>query len=277
MNLTLARPIGNYLFPRSKSSSRIKELKFILEKDKEININSFFLLNRIFDPEYLANVKLLLDKYQKKYIEIGFNFNEMNNHKIDLQKIQNLPFVWSLEKKGFNIRQREIISYFTNLNNSRNELIEFSFKNGYEFVCVLDQDCFFDLENFNKLATHINNNKCNLAFESCRKLISNFDIKRENTEMSFVLYKKSKIRFNSYLNYLENDKQEVLKKLNMYPIYESEKNYFNNQQFESCKFLHDTKVFMLESDDNFTKIDLFKNQRVESLKYTCEMLRMRKI
>jgi hypothetical protein len=277
MNLTLVRPIGNYLFPRSKASSRVEELNFILEKDKTININSYYILNRIFDPIYLEQVKFLLNKYKKKYIEINFSFEEMRKHKIDLQKIKNLPFSWSLEKKGFSLKEREIISYFTNLNISRNLLIEFAFENGYDFVCVLDQDCFFDFDNYNKLIENINNYNCNIAFESCRKLISNFEEKKENTEMFFVLCKGSKARFNAYLNYLENDKQEILKKMKMYPIYKSEKNYFNNQEFEECKFINDVKVFVLESNSNFTDKNLFKNSRIASLKYTCEILRMRKI
>jgi hypothetical protein len=118
-NLCFGRFLGNYCPPRSTKESRLYELKIILEEDKKINPATIWVLNRIYDLEYLNEIKNILSEEKQNFLEIPFIYEEYKQIQDDKEKLK----------------------YSFNLNNARNTVVKEGLKK-YDYVICSDGDLF---------------------------------------------------------------------------------------------------------------------------------------
>ena len=134
-DICVVRILGNYNPPRSLAKNRIDELKFILDKESDLNMKKLCVLNRIFDEDYLKEIKQILELNNQNYHEIDFNFQAFKVIK----------------------KEREKIHYYTNINTARNVAVKLGLL-GSRYCVYLDGDCFFTKELFKNALDKINEN-----------------------------------------------------------------------------------------------------------------------
>lgn len=181
----LCRVVGNELPPKDKEGDKLKALKFVVEKDKEINAEKKWLINRIIDPIYEEQVKNILKN----------------------QDVTIIPFV---EKEYNNALNK--MHYLTNINNARNNLIQ---KNKqYDYIFSLDQNCFFLPQQWISVINFIHkNNKKYYGLTS--KRITTLDEIEDvpDNELMIIFTKESTLFFDENICFSQNDKRELLNRL----------------------------------------------------------------
>ena len=186
MKSCICRVIGNELPPKDSPGDRIKSLELVLEMDKAIDADKFWLLNRIIDSRYLKEVKAILK--DSEYLEIAF---EKHEYKITFDKLH----------------------YVTNINPARNELIK-HYRDNYDNVYSLDQDCFFLKDMWEGIQKFITiNPRPYYGLLSKRITDLNKIWNEPDNEAMLVFTRQSEILFDETIRFGENDKRALLKQL----------------------------------------------------------------
>lgn len=118
MRLTILRVVGNELPPRDAPGSKLAALKWLVQTDTSPDVQYVYLLNRIFDPAYLAQVYEVLQG--QEIIEFPF----------DIEKYRKIPAT-----------PESRIWYAVGINEARNFGIRYCQAQS-DFVACLDQECF---------------------------------------------------------------------------------------------------------------------------------------
>lgn len=193
-NFCITRVVGNQLPPKDIVGGKIKSLKHVLEMDEDIPCEKIWIINRIIDQDYLKEIKDLLNK--KECYEIKFSLKEYKS-------ITN---------------QKEKISYLTNINPARNQIIKISQKK-YRYTISLDQDCFLLKENWSELTEFIKQNNKFKYFSLILKRITEIKEKEQepNNEPMLIFRDDADLLFNENIIFGNNDKIELLLRLGCIP------------------------------------------------------------
>lgn len=190
-NYCLARVVGNALPPKDTIDNKLESLKYVLEKDKEINCEKIWLINRIIDNNYKNKIKCIIGK-NKKIIEIPF----------DIKKYKNLSDTQSK------------IHYLTNINPARNKLIK-KCQEHFKYTIYLDQDCFLLTKNWERIKKFIQkNNQFKYYGLISKRLIDKSIIYEEpNNEPMLIFRNDGDIFFKENICFGNKDKIELLERL----------------------------------------------------------------
>lgn len=131
-DICFGRFLGNYCPPRSTKESRLKELEMILQLDKKIEPNTLWVLNRVYDQDYLDTIKSILTDNNQQYYEIPFVYNEFDN-------ISNT---------------QDKVRYVFNLNNARNTLVSRGLEQ-YKYTICADGDLYMEPERYAEMCDNI--------------------------------------------------------------------------------------------------------------------------
>jgi len=118
----LYRILGNDLPPRHGTEQTLMNTQWMLENEFDPeNTEKVFILNRIFNPEKLENLKRLLTDAKKEYIELPFEIEKFRALKTDLDRIK----------------------YVTNVNPARNYCLLDGARRNFDVILPLDGACYF--------------------------------------------------------------------------------------------------------------------------------------
>lgn len=205
-DLCFGRFLGNYCPPRSTKESRLHELKIILREDKRINPSNIWILNRIYDLEYLNEIKNILSEGEQNFLEIPFIYEEY-------KEIQN---------------DEEKLRYTFNLNNARNTVVKEGLKK-YDYVICSDGDLFIPPSRWIEINENIQQNPT-LPYYAlwCRRVTmqevggavkklnaESLDEKCHSIEPMLIFTKKSTMFFDENLYYNDNCKNELCFRIGM--------------------------------------------------------------
>jgi len=199
-SLCLGRFLGNYCPPRSTKESRLHELKIILEEDKKINPATIWVLNRIYDLEYLNEIKNILSEEKQNFLEIPFIYEEYKQIQDDKEKLK----------------------YSFNLNNARNTIVKEGLKK-YDYVICSDGDLFITPSRWVEINENIQWNPTlsyytlwhhrvtmNEVDGGIKKMTTKpLDEKCHSIEPVLIFTKKSTMFFDEGLYYNDNCKTEL--------------------------------------------------------------------
>lgn len=246
-DIVVARVLGNYTPPKSSRVSRLTELSYILEKEKEINFKRIWVLNRIFDTDYLNDIKLLLEKFRHDHIEIPFLYNEYKP-------------LGTFEHK---------FHYLTNINNARNVAIEEGLSRGKYLFC-LDGDCFFTSKLFDYVCKGLSlwgGNFNYYALMAKRIPVENgkpnFN-KLIDSEPMLAFTKASKEKFDESIPFGQNDKNDLCWKLGFNKDKMINLIYDSNTSGNLCKTIGDIYHISFSDPEIETNHDVRKNIRKKS-------------
>lgn len=131
-DICFGRFLGNYCPPRSTKVSRLEELELILQLDKKIELNTLWVLNRIYDSDYLDTIKTILTDNNQQYHEIPFVYKEYD----DIDNVQDKA------------------RYVFNLNNARNTLVTQGLKQ-YKYIICADGDLYMEPDRYTEMCDNI--------------------------------------------------------------------------------------------------------------------------
>jgi hypothetical protein len=147
----LYRIIGNDLYPRHQNGQTLRNLKFILENESELeNCEKRWIINRIFDKEVEQAVIEILTKYHQKYIHIPFLKEEYKNSKLDMSFLPTPNYLESKEFSSMNQERRNRIltairrnknKYVMNVNGARNTALRDG-RTRAKWILPWDGNCF---------------------------------------------------------------------------------------------------------------------------------------
>lgn len=190
-NFVITRIIGNNV-PKRDIIPRTKIFNFILKN--EIKTDKIWILNRIYNKNYLNYLKEIFKNYP--LFEIEFNFE-------DFKKIKS---------------ERDQLHYITNINNARNYSFKIAKNLGYKNIAIFDGDCMINEENFYKFLKIYKKEK-KMHYGMCAKRFYIQEIKKieekekEEEEISLIFNHNSNFTFNENISYREGSKIELLYKL----------------------------------------------------------------
>ena len=255
-DIVVARVLGNYNPPKSSPCARLKELAYILEAEKGINFKRIWILNRVFDLDYLEKIKSLLQKFRHDYIEIPFKYDE---YKL-LETTEN----------KFN--------YSSNINNARNRAISEGLRRGKYLFC-LDGDCFFTPNLFGVICKNLKYRERDFPYYALMTKRIPLDLDEPNldamidSEPMLIFTKNSEKAFDEDLAFGQNDKNELCWKLGFSKEQMSSFIYESKVSGDLCKVLGD--VYHVSFSDPNIEIDrlLRKDVRNKAKGATAKLVR----
>jgi len=170
----IIRMLGNDLVGLHHPKQTIKNLKFTLEHEPDFpHTDKVFVLNRIFDVYKQQKIIKLLEKYNKKFIVIPFDYTAWNkiNSNLDLEEISE--FFNSKEVrnqiKNFDGTSGRVHDrclqylyllqpynlYICNNNKCRNFCIDYGNRQGYKWTFVFDSNSFFTTKYYKRILDKI--------------------------------------------------------------------------------------------------------------------------
>ena len=137
--MCIIRILGNNLNSVHSDTQTYDNLKFTLENEDEFNnCDKIWILNRIVNPNLQNKYKLLLDKFNKKYLIIPFEQNEYNKIKnksnVNLDSLKNN---YDIFKSLYNHSL-----YLININGARNFGLKYG-RDKYVYTFIFDGSCVF--------------------------------------------------------------------------------------------------------------------------------------
>jgi len=184
MNFCVVRIIGNELPPRDEVGSRLKSLRFVIDKDNS-NIDRRWILNRIYDQERLAIYKKMLSG--EKVTEIPFDKKQYR------------------KKRGF----KQKILYSVNINAARN--LAFKENRDKDFIFILDGDCFFEEDMFDKAKLEIEEDqKSNENIYYGMKMIRMEKKDKTKSEPMMILRNDASELFDENIEFGNSEKIEMI-------------------------------------------------------------------
>jgi hypothetical protein len=149
--VTLARVVGNDLYPRHADGQALRNLAFTLEYEPDFpNCRKLFILNRMFDEETQRQAEELVARYGHSVLVIPFSAAEYAAQACDTspfggdEHFQSLSF--QARKENAHDRERlwacrKKICYAMNVNGARNAALDWGRQHG-DWTIVLDGSCF---------------------------------------------------------------------------------------------------------------------------------------
>ena len=191
---TLARVIGNELYPKDTIGNRIKSLEFILENEFYNNqCTNLWVLNQIHDKKLFKKISEILKG--QNVIELKFEPNKYYDA-ID--------------------RDNKIV-YAININKARNLAIK---ESNSDFIFVFDGDCFFNKKFWNETVDEIIKDQFffNRQYYGVPgyRIVSKIpdDFSNHNLgEPSLVIRKDATMRFNESIPFSKCEKIDFLVKI----------------------------------------------------------------
>ena len=213
-NMCIFRILGNNLNSVHSNTQTFDNLKFTLENETDFeNCDKIWILNRIVNKNLQIKYQKLLDKYNKKYLIIPFNryeYNKIKNkYNVNLDNLQNR---YDIFRKLYYHSL-----YLININGSKNYSLNYG-KQRYLYSLVLDGNCFFTDEQFNKIINNLKTDTEYIILPLIRldKNNLNIDLSKHSKEEPQIGFKNtSKIMFNEKLCYGLSNKAELLRVLNI--------------------------------------------------------------
>lgn len=304
------RILGNDLPTLHGNNQTIKNLEFTLINEKKFpDTDKIYLLNRIYDNEKKANIKILLDKYNYKYLDIPFNINEFINIKYD-EKI-NRKINKTLNNKGSkniiksyieylldseNKRRRYFIGklynhnlYLINNNGSRNFCLDHGKEQGYEWTFAFDSNSYLTTELFNNIINNIEEQTEYISIPQIRlsdNNVNNEDLLNDdldfnsfkNREPQIAFKNTSTIKFNKKIPYGTAPKAELLRVLKIPGPWEKWKDnelFLNiaDRKTEDIKYQILSKVIRLNPNNATNTISNNFNKRILGLNSLINQIR----
>lgn len=181
--LTLIRIIGTENTPRDIPGKREESLQSILKTELDFpGVFKFYILNRIFDVEYLARIRKILNQHKAPYMEIPF------------------PEVCPTTVEDFKV-------HGVGLNKARNLAIEIGSKLT-RYTAVLDGDCFFEPQGIQPILEEIQRDEYRYLSIPFRRLGAS-----ECSEPQLIFRDDSDFRFDESLGFGNATKLELLWRL----------------------------------------------------------------
>lgn len=149
--ITLARVIGNDLFPRHAMGQSLRNLDFILDAEPDFpGWNKLFVLNRLFDAQAATKAEERIRARGHDVIVLSFDASDYASMPFDLSSLGGLDYFESGEFRELpdaaQLRRRvwacaPKIRYAMNINGARNAALEAGRAAG-DWTLVLDGGCF---------------------------------------------------------------------------------------------------------------------------------------
>ena len=143
MQLGLFRILGNALPPRDSMGARIKALRQIMELEADQGIEVNYVINFMHHRGYNEEIHELLNKHGRAWSTLTFDAR--------------------LFRSMTEAHQR---CYAVNINAARNHALHRGFEDGYDFVAVLDQDCFATKDEWDDIKLKIRSDAPQLKYYS---------------------------------------------------------------------------------------------------------------
>jgi glycosyltransferase involved in cell wall biosynthesis len=149
-NFVLYRIIGNDLVPRHKKGQSRENIQFILENEPALpRCEKRFIINRIIDPDELAAIKALLEKYNMPYTVIPFDKKEYDRIGLDTSVLKKLKQPYRdypevVQQRIALAMARLKNNYVMNNNGARNAALNDGRKRAC-WVLPFDGNCFISL------------------------------------------------------------------------------------------------------------------------------------
>ncbi len=206
----LSRIIGNELPPRDRLHGRIDAIRFILQNETlPENWGRFWLLNRIHDPEYRAEVLRLLEEHGETTGELPFE----------------------LDRYGDLGSFKEKVLYAVNVNSARNHVFAVG-RRSSRFVFVLDGDCVFRTRELTDIDASIQKDQrahpdrrhysLPMIRASAQEIINGDPGDEYLEEPQLAFRDDAEILFDESLAFGNNDKVELLLRLGHKPYVEGQ-------------------------------------------------------
>lgn len=222
----IIRILGNDLKGLHGNNQTLDNLKFTLENEKlNDRFDSIYFLNRIHDENRKRDLKNILKKYNKKYLDIPFEKNKFNKlsklTNIDINSIKNLKNTSHPKLVKIQRELRDHNLYLINNNGCRNTGINYGKNKNYVWTFVLDSNSFFTNDQLNEITSNIKKDTEYIILPQIRvknnndiynkKILNN--IEKQEPQIGFK--NTSKLIFNEKIPYGSSPKAELLRVLNV--------------------------------------------------------------
>lgn len=216
----IIRILGNDITTLHGKNQTFINLQFTLQYESNFeNTDKLYVLNRIFDINKKNIIIKLLNEYNQKFIDIAFNYNELNKLPKIIETI-TLFKSYSFQKKCDLLYKHNL--YIININKCRNYCINYG-KKYYEWTFILDSNNFFIDSHYNSIIKNIEESNDYIIIPQIRL----HDMKYSNKtllknsyledidllplrEPQIAVKNTSTIIFNKYIPYGLCDKSEYL-------------------------------------------------------------------
>ncbi len=165
MKNLIVRILGNDIPVLHSAEQTIRNLTFTLENEGEFeDTHKLYVLNRIADLEKKAALTRLLDAHHARYLDVPFEFTEIQRIPPIGRDIEDLiRSCDGLTYTEVGAERRATIAnaflghsiYLININACRNRCIEYGKSAGYEWTFVLDSNSFFTRRHFQEIAASV--------------------------------------------------------------------------------------------------------------------------
>lgn len=224
--VTLARVIGNDLWPRHSHGQAISNLDFILKHEPSFSgCRKLFVLNRIVDPAVEAEASAMVSSHGHDCINIPFVSSEYAAITLDTSFFGGDDYFHSKEfcTLGNNLQSRERlwaaapkIRYAMNINAARNAALEWGAARG-DWTLLLDGSCFVSASAWESLQFDITSPPAaSYLVISMQRLVDNIEAltttpqanRHEEPQVGF--HASAKARFDELYPYGMRDKTSLL-------------------------------------------------------------------
>jgi len=229
MKYLLIRILGNNILNIHGNNQTYNNLKFTIENEtKFVDTDKIYVLNRIINDNQKNNIIDLLNKYNIKFLDIPFVYDDFIKIPKINSKIVNLYNKYNITKELSNYEKKLLANivlqhslYLVNINSCRNFCIQYGKDNNYDWTFVLDSNSFFTDKYFNDIINNINEKTQYIAIPQIRiaqgKYNNTIILKAEENinlldiEEPQVAFKNSSlITFNPNIPYGIMNKAELL-------------------------------------------------------------------
>ncbi len=249
----IIRMLGNDLVGLHHPKQTLKNLTFTLEHEPDFpHTDKVFVLNRIFDVYKQRKIIKLLEKHNKKFIIIPFEYTvwdkiNSNLNLDDLNKFLKTKNVKKLLNEGTNTSTREHFKaeqrihnnclqylyllqpytlYICNNNKCRNFCIDYGKRHNYQWTFVCDSNSFFMTKYYKQIVDKISKARDYIIIPQIRlddENMTNETILEDDPRIDKLPLQEPQIgfhltstaRFNSKIPYGSSPKAELLRILNV--------------------------------------------------------------
>jgi len=190
------RIIGNENTPRDKPGSRLKALEFILKHEPKFpDTEKLFVLNKLIDLDYQANVERLLTAYKTRY------------------GVAEMP--WEAMKDIARMSDNDVNLHAIGINQARNSLIDFAHKTS-DYAVLLDGDCIFTKQGWDEFTATVDKHPSKYySIPMVRIKPTDYfkTVERKYEEPLLAFRKDAEMRFDPGIPFGKQEKLELLYRL----------------------------------------------------------------
>ena len=217
MKTAVFRIIGNDLPPRHSNFQTLRNVDYILNKEKG-NFHKYFILNRIINTTVLSTIKSWITAKNHSYIEIKFNpkvysniFHDYHFHVPDIMSAtKEQSLLYKLRIMDHVYRYKNM--YVMNNNNGRNAALAIG-RQIADIILPLDGNIYLPPNTMSKIRDTIHNYRADYYLLSMQRHGQTAAIWSEEPQLIFT--NNASLSFNEQMRYGRRSKLELLWRLNI--------------------------------------------------------------